>query len=254
MNPMMIFPLAWPAWAPADTDVVLPFACCLLGYLGFWWAYYSKALAHWFAKVDGGDRGEALKVASLKMWGAVCMGVLPAALMVRFTEWSLPDLGCLWTLEAPSDVWLWWVVLVGCTLFLSMATAKQGAKNYPQIRAKHWSWATMVISAGGWLVYLLAYEFMFRGYLLFPLAAEWGFWPAAAASTLLYSLTHFHKGKGEVLWCLPVGILTCYMTYETGSLALTFLGHLVVSWYNTAYHVRRNKDMAWAGGWALEAP
>ena len=181
-------------------------------------------------------------------------GVLPAVLMVRFTEWSLPDLGCFWTLEAPSDVWLWWVVLVGCTLFLSMATAKQGAKNYPQIRAKHWSWATMVISAGGWLVYLLAYEFMFRGYLLFPLAAEWGFWPAAAASTLLYSLTHFHKGKGEVLWCLPVGILTCYMTYETGSLALTFLGHLVVSWYNTAYHVRRNKDMAWAGGWALEAP
>jgi hypothetical protein len=25
------------------------------------------------------------------------------------------------------------------------------------------------------------------------------------------------------------------------------VGHIVVSWFNTAYHVRRNPDMQWVG-------
>jgi membrane protease YdiL (CAAX protease family) len=254
MNPFLTLPLAWPAWAPSDTLVVLPFACCLFGYLSFWWAYYSESVAQWFVKMIGGDRGKVFRMAALKLWGAICMGVLPATCMLCFTEFSLRDLGCFWTLDAPSDVWLLWGILIGCSLFLSTAFGKQVAKNYPQIRARHWSWATMLISAGGWFLYLSASEFMFRGYLLFPLAQEWGFWPAAATSTLLYSLTHFHKGKEEVLLCLPVGILTCYWAYETGSFVLPFLGHLLVAWYNTAYRVLRNEDMTWAGGWSLEAP
>ena len=34
---------------------------------------------------------------------------------------------------------------------------------------------------------------------------------------------------------------------ETGSLLLTVVGHVLVSWFNTAYHVRRNPNMTWVG-------
>jgi len=231
----------------AETNVLVPLALSLFGFLGYWWAHYSPAIQAWFDARWAGDDGKVKRVFSLKLWGFIMMGVIPAAVLNATLGWSLADLGVKSPAPAPLELWLWWAALLGSTIVLSMVAGKEGAKNYPQIRAKEWSLSTMVWSGAGWTLYLSAYEFMFRGFLIFPVASAIGMWPAVAISTMLYSVTHFHKGKGETLWCLPVGVMTCWMTVETGSLFHAAVGHIVVSWFNTAYHVRRNPDMKWVG-------
>ena len=230
-----------------DALVVGTLMLSLCGFLSYWWAHYSPALQDKVEAKWTGDRGKVIRIVALKIWGFTTMGIIPAWVLGSQWGWSLEEMGVAWPSHISTEVWMAWFALMVSTLVLSMVAGKEGAKNYPQIRATSWSLSTMVWSGLGWTIYLSAYEFMFRGFLLFPMASVIGMWPAVAVSTMLYSVTHFHKGKGETLWCLPVGVLTCWMTVETGSLLLTVVGHVLVSWFNTAYHVRRNPDMTWVG-------
>ena len=230
-----------------DALVVGALVLSLFGFLSYWWAHYSPALQDKVEAKWTGDRGKVIRIVALKIWGFTTMGIIPAWVLGSQWGWSLEEMGVAWPSHISTEVWMAWFALMVSTLVLSMVAGKEGAKNYPQIRATSWSLSTMFWSGLGWTIYLSAYEFMFRGFLLFPMASVIGMWPAVAVSTMLYSVTHFHKGKGETLWCLPVGVLTCWMTVETGSLLLTVVGHVFVSWFNTAYHVRRNPDMTWVG-------
>ena len=234
---------------PSDSDalVVGLLGLSLFGFLSYWWAHYSEGIQSWVEAKWVGDRGKIVRVVALKAWGFATMGVIPAWVLHAKWGWTLEDMGVAWPQDVSAEVWGVWTALMISTVVLSMVAGKEGAKNYPQIRATEWSLSTMIWSGLGWTIYLAAYEFMFRGFLLFPMASAIGTWPAVAISTMLYSVTHFHKGKGETLWCLPVGVLTCWMTVETGSLLLTVVGHVLVSWFNTAYHVRRNPNMTWMG-------
>lgn len=247
LNLLLNLPFLEPVPTLSQAQVLVPLALSLCGFLGYWWAHYSAAIESWFDSRWPGDGGKVKRVFSLKVWGFVSMGVIPAWVLKACLGWSWADLGLRWPAPASNELWLWWCALIVSTVILSVVAGKEGAKNYPQIRAQEWSLMTMIWSGLGWSVYLVAYEFMFRGYLLFPLVSELGVWPAVAISTMLYSITHFHKGKGETLWCIPVGVMTCWMTLETGSLFHAATGHIVVSWFNTAYHVRRNPTMRWVG-------
>ena len=102
------------------------------------------------------------------------------------------------------------------------------------------------------MCYLAGYEVMFRGYLLFPLAAMLGVWPAIGISTMLYTVMHFHKGMGETLACLPAGVLICWIALQTESVFLAWAGHVVVALFNTTYQVLRRPEIEWAGWRAAE--
>lgn len=247
VNTLLQFPFPTPWPTATETQVLVPLLLALIGFLSYWWVHYSEGIRIWFDNRWPGDEGQIKRVVTLKIWGLVVMGVLPAYVLTQHMGWRLEDLGVRLPEVTSTAVWLWWLFLIVTTIGLSIAARKEGAKNYPQIRATHWTGMTMFWSAAGWTIYLSAYEFMFRGFLFFPLATQVGVWPAIAISTMLYSVTHFHKGKGETLWCLPVGVMTCWMTLETGSLFHTALGHIVVSWVNTAFHVSRNPQMHWMG-------
>ena len=235
------------AMSQGDALAMTCLLLALFGFLGYWWAHYSEVLQSKLNGLREGDAGKVVRVLILKAWGFVAMGLIPAWVLSAQFGWTTKSLGVTWPTETSPAVWAAWAGLILSTMFLSVAAGKEGAKNYPQMRVTSWSLSTMVWSGLAWTLYLSAYEFMFRGFLLFPMASVVGVWPAIAVSTTLYSITHFHKGKGETLWCLPVGVLTCWMTLETQSLLHTLSGHVLVAWFNTAYHVRRNPEMVWAG-------
>lgn len=96
---------------------------------------------------------------------------------------------------------------------------------YPQIRNSSWTAALLVTSALSWLAYLFAYEFLFRGYLLFAMREEMGIWNAIAVNTAVYSLVHTPKGWKEVVGSLPLGILLCVVCLRAGSIWPAFIAH-----------------------------
>ncbi len=100
-------------------------------------------------------------------------------------------------------------------------------------------------SFGLWAVYLLGYELLFRGLLLFPLAAELGWWPALGLSTGMYVLAHLHKPAAETLGCIPMGFVFGWMALDSGSVLLPWLLHLGIVVVNESLAGGARDDTRW---------
>ena len=85
---------------------------------------------------------------------------------------------------------------------------------------------------GGWLVYLVGYEALFRGLLVPVLAREFGLWPGIAVATGLYVLAHLDRPSAESLAAIPAGFVMAALTLVTGSFVASLLLHWIISTVN----------------------
>ncbi len=109
---------------------------------------------------------------------------------------------------------------------------------YPQIRAKEWSFNILFNSALTWILYLLVYEFMFRGFLLFIFLQYVGVWSAIALNVSIYSLVHVPKGLKEAVGALPLGIVLGIITVQTESILVALIVHIVLALSNEWFSLR----------------
>ena len=105
-------------------------------------------------------------------------------------------------------------------------------KLYPQIREKKWTIKLVIISALGWILYLFAYEFMLRGFLLFSCFYAFGIWPAIIINIGIYSLVHVSKGMKEAIGAIPLGLILCLLTLKSGSIFTAFIIHITMALSN----------------------
>ena len=137
---------------------------------------------------------------------------------------------------------IWLMILSTILIPMNYLNSKnpENLSQYPQIRVKEWSAQLLVLSAISWMAYLLAYEFLFRGYFLFSSMALLGVWPAITINTAIYSLVHIPKGKKETLGAIPFGIIISYLTIKTGTFWLAFFAHVILAlsneWFSIAFH------------------
>ncbi|MBT8259810.1 MAG: CPBP family intramembrane metalloprotease [Bacteroidia bacterium] len=78
-------------------------------------------------------------------------------------------------------------------------------------------------------IFLLSYEFFFRGVLLFTLIDLFGLVLAIIINTLLYVLIHAFDSKAEIIGAIPFGIVLCLLSYYSESIVLPFIIHLSLS-------------------------
>ena len=114
---------------------------------------------------------------------------------------------------------------------------------YPQIRVKEWDTQLLLLSAFSWIAYLLAYEFMFRGYLLFVSVEYLGVWPAIALNIAIYALVHVPKGIKEAVGALPLGVVLGIITIQTGNIWVAFVVHIVLALSNEWFSLKAHPDM-----------
>ena len=128
-----------------------------------------------------------------------------------------PAVGVLYAILAP-------------ILFLACRHPMQRAQ-YPQIRLppEQWSGRLLAANAATWALYLLAYEWFFRGFLLFPLVAVWGLWPGMAVMVGLYVLVHLDKAPSEALGCFPMGVVFGLLAVETGGIFWPWVLHVGIA-------------------------
>jgi len=141
-----------------------------------------------------------------------------------------------------SKTFLWLLILSVVIIPMNYFNAKspENLSQYPQIRKAEWSTSLLALSSLSWVAYLFAYEFMFRGFLLFASIPILGIWPSIILNTALYSLVHIPKGNKETLGAIPFGILISYLSIETGTFWLAFFVHIVLAlsneWFSIAAH------------------
>jgi membrane protease YdiL (CAAX protease family) len=140
------------------------------------------------------------------------------------------------------------LVIIGMLLLVIPLAAYSAKKeknlvNYPQIRAKVWTKKTFRLNLIGWAVYLVGYELLFRGILLFPLVEAYGIWLAIAVNVALYSATHIPKGLDETLGAAPLGFVLCLLTLMSGNIWISVLVHIGMAWTNSLTALKHHPEI-----------
>ena len=229
-----------------DLKVFIPVVVGLLGFIIFWFAQQSESLKQKFRNRYSREKGEANFILFTRYLGGFSMGVLPALFYLVFVPGaSFAELGFVLRKNDVLPVILCSLGIISVIVPLIYVNAKK-PKNllvYPQIRAGDWNRKLVGNNFLSWAVYLLGYELLFRGVLLFPLVAVMGLWPAIAVNIGLYSATHIPKGLTETIGAIPLSIVLCLLCIHTGNLWPAFLVHVAIAWTNTWVSFKNNPAM-----------
>lgn len=229
-----------------DLSILIPILTGLLSFLIYWFSYKSEKLQLYFTKKYGQEKGHVNFILFTRYLGGICMGVLPAmSYYFSIPGVRLSELGLIFKMDMTWSFFLSAFVLILLLFPMVYFNAKkpENLLVYPQIRISVWSNKLVINNFFSWAWYLLGYEILFRGILLFPLNQVLGMWPAIAVNIALYSATHIPKGYKETLGAIPFSIVLCLLCLYIGSFWIAFIAHLTMAWTNTWFSLKYNTKM-----------
>jgi membrane protease YdiL (CAAX protease family) len=235
-----------PLWNPEYSQVVTSLLTFYISYL----IYHFAADANNFSRLIGNRlparRRSILSIVLQRVAGFFLLGVIPALAVIFIFPGSIMDYGFSAAGSlTPFPFYSLIFILFPPLIFWASRSPKMH-HQYLVIQVEIWDLPVIIINTGSWFLYLLAYEFCFRGFLLFSIARLFGPIPAIIVTTLLYSLVHLTKGPGETVGALLFGCLYGWITLETGTLWAAFLGHLTLAVCNDIFCIYHRKDRSFS--------
>jgi len=221
--------------------------------LGFFFYYFFSHGSNWArqkAEKKGDPQLETVySVLFQRLLGVLFLGLVPLLYVVFVLRQDLSSYGTSSEFLNPLPWWTW-VLLVGIILlnWFNAGSAVNLAR-YPMIRVKNWSRTLVVLSSLSWIAYLLAYEFFFRGVLLYSSLSLLGVWPAIAINIALYGFAHMYKGAGEAFGAMPLGVVFCLLTLITGNIWGVMLLHGVMALTNEWFALVKQPEMTVLKKW-----
>jgi membrane protease YdiL (CAAX protease family) len=98
---------------------------------------------------------------------------------------------------------------------------------YPRYPWARQSLGALLASEAGWLVYFLAWEFFFRGFLLFTMLRRFPPAVAVAVQTVPFAMMHFPKPELEAMASIVAGVALGTMAYRSRSCLGPWLLHFI---------------------------
>jgi len=181
-----------------------------------------RAFSHWAAEPHGDIYARLWQFASL----FVLLGLVPFVYETFGRRRRAADLGL-----AAGD-WRYGLRTAGVLLPVLVAVAWAGAQM-PDVRVEY-PMARSLLGDRSWLLwyeaayvllYYVAWEFYFRGVLLFGIAPYLGAVPAILIQTISSCLVHIGKPEGEILGSIVVGIAFGWLALRSRSFWYVFVLH-----------------------------
>jgi membrane protease YdiL (CAAX protease family) len=170
----------------------------------------------------------------------VCMAIFPIV-YIHLLSIDFLGINCVWSSDDSKYTFVLALLLI--PLGAINAKGKEHLSMYPQVRMKKWNSIEYAFNILSWGLYLLGYEFLFRGILFLGLIPFTGLYPAILINTLLYALAHLYKGKKETLGSIPLGIVLCLITSHTETIWTAFFVHWIMATNNfvwSHYYTKKN--------------
>lgn len=244
------------AMSAADRIVLVSVLASLFSFFLYWYGTHAAWFERWSTRKWSASDANAVRlsdddravrrVAMARIAGGSVMGLLPWGCLY----WTDPSLtpaaiGLAFYAETALFSALAIVVLSALLIPVAASSAKKPKNHgaYPQMRVQQWTSQRRRTNAATWAFYLVGYEIMFRGVLLFPVAEALGVWPAVAINVALYASTHMPKGMDETLGAIPLGALLSVLSLYTGTIWVAVVVHIVLAWTNSFVAMRSNPSM-----------
>lgn len=231
-------------WNPQYSEGIAAIMAFSLSFFLYYFVMISPKIEQRVRKGMDEDNGQAKWVLFQRYWGGIVLGVTALALPFFFGKTPL-DYGMIPSFSGKSLLisGILMALLIGINILRAGSPAN--LKHYPQIRAKTWDMTLLLKSSAGWVIYLLGYEWAFRGMLLFACVESLGIWPAIAINASLYAFAHLFKGVGETVGAIPFGVILCIITLYTGDFLVAFLVHCALALSNQTVAMFAHPDMKW---------
>jgi len=231
------------SWNPEVLFFVIAVVWTSVGFAIYFFLAGNKSLSLRIWKAHPKLDSQVKEVLFQRFWGFVFMGILPLIFIFLWPGEQVHKYGLGFSFLSPPPWWIIGVIAVILITGLFAAPKPGNLAMYPQIRSKDWTSGMLAISGISWVIFLLAYEFLFRGFLLFASVAVMDVWAAITLNCALYALAHLYKGPGETFGAIPVGILFCYLTLLTGNIWLALVLHSTMALSNEWLSIRANKEI-----------
>lgn len=180
------------------------------------------------------------RILLMRYTGLGLLGVIPAMAMIAIADWQPAEFGVNARMAGEGWVWLAALSVVFTIVSYIGAGRPAGLAMYPQVRNAEWTLGTFFHEYSSWIIYLVGYEILFRGILLFAAASVMSPWSAIALMALINSLSHIPKGPAETVVALPGSVIFGYITLTTGSIWVSVALHCVLaistSWFSFRAH------------------
>lgn len=236
----MDYSFAWPE-AASEANIVI--VLVTIGFIIFWFTGKSEALLNKQVQLHGQDKGQERHVFLKRLTGMATFGLVPALVLMGIMGFSWTDYGVKAQLGTTA---LYWILGLSAVIIFMTSRSTRAADNlaqYPEIRRLDWTRNLVIWSALSWMGYLVAYELMFRGFLLFSCVRAFGVWPAIIINTSIYALVHVPKNAKEGIGAIPLGLLLCVLTLQTGTIWVALIVHWVLSLANEWFSLKHQPDM-----------
>jgi membrane protease YdiL (CAAX protease family) len=228
-------------------EFILAILTLALGYLLYWFGPSFaplKRLAEAMENATKEDlKRQELEIYLQKLLGFFLLGLLPAVVIWVFLPRGLVDYGIGLKMEMKT---LYWFLGLSAASVIFIAVRPEKSlddQSYPQVRASNWHPKRVARNSLVWALYLLGYEFAFRGLLFFSCLRLFGFWSALLINVLAYTYAHIPKNFQESIGAFVYGILLCIVAYETSSFWIPFWVHLILALGNDYTAVAKSTGM-----------
>lgn len=194
-------------------------------------SFSAYFIINWvFKKLNLTNLALALQVASglrllnLKhVLGVIFFGILPYVLLMnsRVLVLTIP------VLNFPI------LLLFLFLMFLCVGVSWFAVRNNSEILHSHDVCLYRPSESVGYFImrflFLLCYEFFFRGVMFFFFLEHFSLYTAIVWSTFFYVLIHLFDGKRDIFGTIPFGVILCLFSFYTKSIWYSFVLHLALS-------------------------
>lgn len=233
-----------PYFATVLQTFIAAYISFIIGFVFYFLLVYNRRRVEGaLTKRFGSKKSNIYYVGLEKLTGFTCMMVLPMLVLLALGLFDTTALGV--DFVRPSGVFIWGGGLAACALVVNIIRAGKPANYslYPQIRSGEWTTSLLGYYIFGWALYLLGYEFLFRGILFFSGINILPLWLNILINCVLYALAHLPKGRLEIIASLPFGIILCLLSWHTGSFWAAWGVHLALALSNSLIALRANPGM-----------
>lgn len=228
-----------------DHVAIFVMALVLLAYLLYWFGIKSSIFVSLSSRLPEIKNSNFISVVMGRFYGMMILGILPLLFLIGFTDYSIYQLGLGIQSKSLSTMLLWIFLLSIAIVGINYRRSgkESNLSMYPQIRMRSWTKRHVLLNLISWTCYLVGYEILFRGILLFPLYNSQGYLMAITINTMIYALVHLPKGAVETIGAIPLGILFCYITLETNSIYVSVIVHVVMASSNFLFSLKKHPKM-----------
>ena len=212
-----------------------------LCFIAYYFATTSGVLHRYFLRQYGEEKTKSRWVVFQRSTGLIFFGVVPL-LLSRLQGIGLAEIGLHF--DSRISVWGWILGLSAVCVLINYYSCRNPdhLAMYPQIRTPQpWSRSLHIISSATLFLYTLAYEVMFRGYLLFTCERELGALVAIVINTSIYMLVHLPKGWKETIGALPMGVVLCGLTLQSGNIWIAVAVHTALAWSSEWFSIAQHR-------------